>query len=87
MKSKITYRDYYVAFLDVLGFSNIVKNQDAEYIHKIFSNVRKAKRYVKKDRGGRKTEETKFYFFQIPLCVRFLLVRKMHLNLLQATVC
>ena len=63
MKSKITYRDYYVAFLDILGFSNIVKNQGAEYIHKIFSNVRKAKKYVKKDRGGRKNEETKFYFF------------------------
>ena len=63
MKSKITYRDYYVAFLDILGFSNIVKKQGAEYIHKIFTNVRKAKKYVKNDRGGKKTEETKFYFF------------------------
>lgn len=69
MKSKITYRDYYVAFLDVLGFSNIVKNQDAEYIHKIFSNVRKAKRYVKKDRGGRKNRRNQILLFFRYHCV------------------
>ena len=68
------YRDYYIAFLDVLGFSNIVKTQKAEYIHKIFSNVRKAQKYVKKDRDPGKKEETKFYFFSdtivcaIPAC-------------------
>lgn len=59
----IKYKPYYVAFLDILGFKNIVNSNDAFYIHNIFNKIRLAKKLVKKDRGGKITEETKFYFF------------------------
>ena len=63
MKRKVEYRDYYIAYLDVLGFSNIVKEKDADFIHNIFNNIKEAKKFVSKDRGGAITEETQFYFF------------------------
>lgn len=69
MNKEISYRNYYIAFLDILGFSNIVKTQDANYIHKIFSNIKMAKRLVPKDRGGPIKEKTKFYFFSDSIVV------------------
>lgn len=69
MNKKIKYDDYYIAFLDILGFSNIVKEKDANYIHKIFTNVKMAKKLVPKDRGGSIKEKTKFYFFSDSIVV------------------
>lgn len=59
----VKYKEYYVAFLDVLGFKNIVNSNGASYIHNIFNKIRQAKKFVKNDRAGRIIEETKFYFF------------------------
>lgn len=68
MNKKIQYTNYCVAYLDILGFKNVVATEDASTIHEIFSNVRFAKRLVS---GGTKESDafagirakTKFYFF------------------------
>lgn len=64
---KISYSNYCIAYLDILGFKNIVNFEAASTIHEIFSAVRQAKKLVC---GGTKNddvfsdirEKTKFYF-------------------------
>ena len=66
--SKVEYSRYCVAFLDILGFKNLVGTEDANTIHGIFSNIRHAKKLIRGISGqdtwwaqmGRKT---KIYFF------------------------
>lgn len=68
MSKEICYSNYCIAYLDILGFKNIVNTEKASTIHEIFSNVRLAKRLVA---GGTKgtdvfceiRKKTKFYFF------------------------
>ena len=65
---KISYSNYCIAYLDILGFKNIVNSEAASTIHEIFSAVRLAKKLVC---GGTKNDDvfseirgkTKFYFF------------------------
>jgi len=68
VNKKITYSKYCIAYLDILGFKNIVSSEAASTIHEIFSNVRLAKKLIS---GGTKEKDifceirkkTKFYFF------------------------
>lgn len=68
MNKKIAYSNYCIAYLDILGFKNIVNSETASTIHEIFSNVRFAKKLIS---GGTKEKDifceirkkTKFYFF------------------------
>ena len=68
MNKKIAYSNYCIAYLDILGFKNIVNSEAASTIHEIFSNVRLAKKLIS---GGTKEKDiiceirkkTKFYFF------------------------
>ena len=65
---KAQYTRYCVAFLDILGFKNLVGTEDASTIHGIFSNIRHAKKLIRGSSGentwwtqlGKKTE---IYFF------------------------
>ena len=68
MNKKIQYLNYCVAYLDILGFKNIVNTEDASTIHEIFSNVRLAKKLIsggkaKSDALDRVRGKTKFYLF------------------------
>lgn len=61
------YRQYLVAFIDVLGFSNLVEksNNDIEYFKKILYTTQIIEHFVgnndeKKQSEGRKTEMTQF---------------------------
>ena len=36
------YKKYYVAFLDILGFKNLIIKNDCEYIRNIFDNFKKS---------------------------------------------
>ena len=60
---KIDYRDYYIAFLDVMGFSNMVLMESAQFIHEIFSGIRMSKKLVTLARVGDVREKTRVYFF------------------------
>lgn len=68
MNKKIDYANYCIAYLDILGFQNIVNTEAASTIHEIFSDVRLAKKLMS---GGTKEtdifceirKKTKFYFF------------------------
>lgn len=68
MNNKINYSNYCIAYLDILGFKNIVNTELASTIHEIFSKVRLAKKMIS---GGTKEtdifceirKKTKFYFF------------------------
>ena len=44
---KIEYTRDCVAFLDILGFKNLVGTEDASTIHSIFSNIRHAKKLIR----------------------------------------
>jgi len=65
---KINYSSYCIAYLDILGFKNIVNTELASTIHEIFSNVRLAKKLIS---GGTKEtdifceirKKTQFNFF------------------------
>lgn len=41
------YKKYYVAFLDVLGFKNLIIKNDCEYIRNIFENFKKSEVIVR----------------------------------------
>lgn len=45
----VEYRDYYIAFLDILGFSNMVLSKTAHEIHEIFKYIKMSKRLSKRD--------------------------------------
>ena len=47
MNNKYEYKKYYVAFLDVLGFKNLVYNNDCDMIRKLFDNFKKSKIIIK----------------------------------------
>ena len=68
MNKKINYSSYCIAYLDILGFKNIVRTEEASTIHEIFSNVRLAKKVISGDRKSSDIfcgirNKTKFYFF------------------------
>lgn len=43
------YKKYYVAFLDILGFKNLIIKNDCEYIRNIFDNFKKSNVLIKDD--------------------------------------
>ena len=47
MSRGINYKDYFVAFLDILGFKNLVDNKTANEIHRMFSKVVQVKEIIK----------------------------------------
>lgn len=68
MGKKVNYTEYCIAYMDILGFKNIVNIEEASTIHEIFSNVRLAKKLVTGDRKGKDIfcgirKKTKLYFF------------------------
>ena len=64
----VKYRDYYIAFLDILGFSDLVNTEKAEVIHSVFSRIKQAeilttKYPVTENQIGILQKNTKFLFF------------------------
>lgn len=64
----IEYSQYCVAFLDVLGFKNLIGTESASTIHGIFRNIRHAKKLIrgiseKDDWWSQIGKKTKIYFF------------------------
>lgn len=45
------YKKYYLAFLDVLGFKNLINRNDCEYIRNIFDSFKKSKVIVRDENG------------------------------------
>ncbi len=43
---KVKYKEYYIAFLDVLGFKNIIGTRSAADIHEMFDCIKDAKKFV-----------------------------------------
>ena len=64
----IEYSRYCVAFLDILGFKNLIGTESASTIHGIFRNIRHAKKLIrgnteKDDWWSQIVKKTKIYFF------------------------
>ena len=64
----INYKEYYIAFLDILGFSSKIGKEDATIIHGIFTRIKALKRITRGTAfdGHAATEleqNTKFLFF------------------------
>ena len=64
----IEYSRYCVAFLDILGFKNLIGTESASTIHGIFRNIRHAKKLIrgnteKDDWWSQIGKKTKIYFF------------------------
>lgn len=64
----INYKEYYIAFLDILGFSSKIWKEDATIIHGIFTRIKALKRITRGTAfdGHAATEleqNTKFLFF------------------------
>ena len=64
----INYKEYYIAFLDILGFSSKIGKEDATIIHGIFTRIKALKRMTRGTAfdGHAATEleqNTKFLFF------------------------
>lgn len=65
---KAEYENYCVAFLDILGFKNLIATEDAKTIHNVFTNIRHGKKLIflnpdNNERVSRLNSITKFYFF------------------------
>lgn len=83
---KIKYAHYCVAFLDILGFKNLVGTEDASTIHSIFNNIRHAKKLIRGVPGedtwweqiGKKT---KIYFFSDSIVIAIPMSEPMALEL------
>ena len=64
----VEYTNYCVAFLDILGFKNLIGTESASVIHNVFDNIRRGKKLIHQNCTGdthweRLRKTTKFYFF------------------------
>lgn len=66
----MNYKEYYIAFLDILGFSNLVRTVEMSEIHKVFQRIKVAKRIttcwpsdIPQNELYDITKHTKFVFF------------------------
>ena len=83
---KIEYTRYCVAFLDILGFKNLVGTEDASTIHSIFSNIRHAKKLIRGISGedtwwAQMGKKTKIYFFSDSIVIAIPMSEPMALEL------
>lgn len=83
---KIEYTHYCVAFLDILGFKNLVGTEDASTIHSIFSNIRHAKKLIRGISGedtwwAQMGKKTKIYFFSDSIVIAIPMSEPMALEL------
>ncbi len=68
MSHRTDYDDYYIAFLDILGFSNLINTANANEINKIFNRMKKAKVLCTKWKGQNDVfadlrKKTRYYYF------------------------
>ena len=66
--SRIKYSRYCVAFLDILGFKNLIEDEHIDTIHRIFKNIRYTKQLIRRiseddSWWNQIGQKTKFYFF------------------------
>ena len=64
----VKYSNYCIAFLDILGFKNLIATESASTIHNIFDSIRRGKKLIIGNRTDdahweRLRKVTKFYFF------------------------
>lgn len=83
---KINYTHYCVAFLDILGFKNLVGKEDASTIHSIFNNIRYAKKLIRGVPGEdtwweQMGKKTKIYFFSDSIVIAIPMSEPMALEL------
>ena len=94
----IEYSRYCVAFLDILGFKNLIGTESANTIHGIFRNIRHAKKLIrgnteKDDWWSQIVKKTKIYFFSDSIVIAIPMTEPMafelvasHCMLLQHTL-
>lgn len=83
---KVEYARYCVAFLDILGFKNLVGTEDASTIHCIFSNIRHAKKLIRgiSDEDtwwAQMGKKTQIYFFSDSIVIAIPMSEPMALEL------